>query len=152
MKHLGKPETKREIVGRLARLHPHESPRWGRMTAGQMLCHLRDSYHAATGDKAVSMATGLFQRTFMKWGGLYLPFEWPKNLQTRPEMAQEKGGTPPGDFEQDRKQLVATIERFTATGRDFQWHPHPLFGPMSERDWLRWGYLHADHHLRQFGQ
>jgi hypothetical protein len=28
---------------------------------------------------------------------------------------------------------------------------HPIFGPMSEAAWLRWGYLHADHHLRQFG-
>jgi hypothetical protein len=28
---------------------------------------------------------------------------------------------------------------------------HPLFGRMSDADWLRWAYLHADHHLRQFG-
>ena len=28
---------------------------------------------------------------------------------------------------------------------------HPLFGRMSEAAWLRWGYLHVDHHLRQFG-
>jgi hypothetical protein len=28
---------------------------------------------------------------------------------------------------------------------------HPIFGAMSERAWLRWGYLHMDHHLRQFG-
>jgi len=28
---------------------------------------------------------------------------------------------------------------------------HPIFGPMSRPAWLRWAYLHADHHLRQFG-
>jgi hypothetical protein len=28
---------------------------------------------------------------------------------------------------------------------------HPIFGRMSEAAWLRWGWLHADHHLRQFG-
>jgi hypothetical protein len=28
---------------------------------------------------------------------------------------------------------------------------HPIFGPMSDAAWLRWGYLHMDHHLRQFG-
>ena len=27
-----------------------------------------------------------------------------------------------------------------------------LWGKMSARDWMRWGYLHADHHLRQFGR
>jgi Protein of unknown function (DUF1569) len=30
--------------------------------------------------------------------------------------------------------------------------PHPIFGPMTAKDWMRWGYLHADHHLRQFGR
>ena len=29
--------------------------------------------------------------------------------------------------------------------------PHPVFGPMTRGAWLRWGYLHTDHHLRQFG-
>jgi Protein of unknown function (DUF1569) len=28
---------------------------------------------------------------------------------------------------------------------------HPLFGRMSASSWMRWAYLHADHHLRQFG-
>jgi hypothetical protein len=43
----------------------------------------------------------------------------------------------------------------SATGRlrrpDFNWPVHPIFGRMSHREWLRWAYLHADHHLRQFG-
>jgi hypothetical protein len=43
------------------------------------------------------------------------------------------------------------IERLTSAERDFQWGRHPLFAEMSERDWMRWGYLHVDHHLRQFG-
>jgi hypothetical protein len=29
--------------------------------------------------------------------------------------------------------------------------PHPVFGAMSDSAWRRWGYLHTDHHLRQFG-
>jgi len=28
---------------------------------------------------------------------------------------------------------------------------HPIFGRMSLWEWQRWGYLHTDHHLRQFG-
>jgi len=28
----------------------------------------------------------------------------------------------------------------------------PIFGPLTRAEWLRWGYLHADHHLRQFGR
>jgi hypothetical protein len=26
-----------------------------------------------------------------------------------------------------------------------------VFGRMSQAAWLRWAYLHMDHHLRQFG-
>jgi len=29
--------------------------------------------------------------------------------------------------------------------------PHPAFGPMTRREWMTWGYRHADHHFRQFG-
>ena len=29
--------------------------------------------------------------------------------------------------------------------------PHPIFGPLSHAAWLRWAWLHTDHHLRQFG-
>jgi hypothetical protein len=36
--------------------------------------------------------------------------------------------------------------------RSFDFRPHPMFKEMSEKDWMRWGYLHTDHHLRQFGQ
>lgn len=28
---------------------------------------------------------------------------------------------------------------------------HPIFGRLSRAAWLRWAYLHMDHHLRQFG-
>ena len=87
----------------------------------------------------------------MKWAALYAPFRWPKGVPTRPEIEQGMGGTPPSEFEQDRKTLLSLIERFSNPSRDWEWDPHPIFGPMSEREWMRWGYLHSDHHLRQFG-
>jgi hypothetical protein len=48
--------------------------------------------------------------------------------------------------------LFAAINKFTGLPRAFTFHTHPMFGEMTEKDWMRWGYLHADHHLRQFGQ
>jgi hypothetical protein len=48
--------------------------------------------------------------------------------------------------------LLAAIDKFTAIPREFQFRPHPMSKEMSERDWMRWGYLHTDHHLRQFGR
>ena len=71
---------------------------------------------------------------------------------TRPEIDQHGGGgTPPADFEVDRALLLHLVERFTAKLPDFKFAPHPMFLEMNEREWMRWGYLHSDHHLRQFG-
>ena len=67
-----------------------------------------------------------------------------------PELDQVVGGTCPGDFARDLADLIAMVEALTAD--DGPACPaHPVFGTMSRRQWLRWGYLHLDHHLRQFG-
>lgn len=120
------------------------------MSAHQMVCHLNDSFGAAFGDRRVSPATGIFQRTVMKWGALWLPLPWPHGVPTRPEIDQVAGGgTPPTEFAQD----VAELERRTAkfVAGDFESGVHPIFGGMEVREWMRWAYLHMDHHLRQFG-
>jgi hypothetical protein len=116
-----------------------------------MLCHLSDSFEAALGERYASSATGLLQRTLIKRIALYTPVRWPKGVPTRPEVEQGRGGTPPVDFELDRLRLVKSIERFTATPGPPESVSHPAFGPMTRREWMRWGYLHTDHHLRQFG-
>jgi hypothetical protein len=66
-------------------------------------------------------------------------------------MDQQIGGTPPSEFDCDMRTLLAAIDKFTTQPRAFQFRPHPMFREMSEKDWMRWGYLHTDHHLRQFG-
>ena len=57
----------------------------------------------------------------------------------------------PGVLEGDVQELLRLLDRFTRQPRDFSWHPHPIFGAMTDAEWMRWGYLHTDHHLRQFG-
>jgi hypothetical protein len=66
-------------------------------------------------------------------------------------MEQGRGGTPPVEFIQDRQKLISTFQRFCSELKE-PCLPHPVFGPMTREDWWRWGYLHADHHLRQFGR
>ncbi|MCX6595421.1 MAG: hypothetical protein NTV70_03525 [Acidobacteria bacterium] len=78
--------------------------------------------------------------------------EWPKGYATRPEIDQSLGnGRRPADFAQDRTRLVAVIEQVVKRPPHLPWAPHPGFGPLTTREVMRWGYLHADHHLRQFG-
>jgi hypothetical protein len=151
LKTLANFEDKQSALARLAKVQPDHRARWGRMSAHQMLCHLNDSFLAVTGEKYVSPASGPLQRTVVKWIALYAPFPWPKGLPTRPEMDQLIGGTTPVEFEHDKKALLIVIERFTSPERNFERSPHPIFGNMPDSEWLRWGYLHTDHHLRQVG-
>jgi hypothetical protein len=151
MKTLAKPGDKAEILRRLRTVRPSSTRRWGRMSAHQMVCHLSDSFLAVTGRKAVSDASGPLQRTIIKAIALYGPVRWPPGVLTRPEIDQELGGTKPFDFDADVAQLEALVEQITAETKSITWHRHPIFGTLSDRSWLRWAYLHMDHHLRQFG-
>jgi hypothetical protein len=151
MKTLQNLSERQAIALRLAELSPEDKPRWGSMSVNQMVCHLVDSYKLALGEKTASPATGLVQRTVLKWAALKAPVQWSHGFPTRPEMEQGKGGTVPVAFRQDLASLLSTLSRFC----DALPNPclsHPIFGKMTTEDWMRWGYLHADHHLRQFGR
>ncbi len=137
-----------EIVRRLAALRADSPRRWGKMTCHQMVVHLRDAFLGPLGEKPVSPVKPPIPRSIMKWGALYFPMRWPKGVPTVPEMEQGVGGTTPVEFSGDREKLLAVMDRFV---KHDAWKEHPIFGAMSEKDWMRWGYLHCDHHLRQFG-
>jgi hypothetical protein len=149
MKTFSIDSDKQEILGRIKRLKPDAPRRWGKMSCHQMLVHLSDSFLCPMGEKTVSRARVPVPRGVYRWVALYVPVKWPHGIATRPEMEQGVGGTRPVEFLEDREKLVALIGRFTCDR--FEWAEHPIFGAMSEKDWMRWGYLHCDHHLRQFG-
>ncbi len=140
------------VKERILSLTPQDQRLWGKMSVHQMLCHLADSSRLALGEKSASPATGPLQRTIIKWAALYLPLPWPKDASTRPEMEQGVGGTAPTTFEDDRQRLLTTLSRFAVPDSLNLAIPHPIFGVLTREQWLRWAYLHADHHLRQFGR
>jgi hypothetical protein len=151
MRTLARQRDKDELVGRLRALRPDSVRRWGRMSVHQMICHLADGFRMGTGAKPVRRVAGRLRGTTIKWVALYLPVRWPRGFRTTAEIDQERLGTTPGDFAADVAELEALLHLVTAQSRSFEWQSHPLFGSMSEAAWLRWGYLHVDHHLRQFG-
>jgi hypothetical protein len=57
----------------------------------------------------------------------------------------------PADFTEDLARAEALMEAFVARAGSSDWPAHPIFGRLSDAAWMRWGYLHLDHHLRQFG-
>jgi Protein of unknown function (DUF1569) len=149
MKTVARPRDAAEIGQRLRSLRPDSKRRWGKMTPHQMVCHLIDAGRMMTGEKRVSPATGLAQRTILKWIVLYLPLRWPPGILTRPEIDQEVGGRKPSEFIGDLRELDDLVDSMRM--ENWATQSHPIFGRMSRAQWLRWAYLHMDHHLRQFG-
>lgn len=142
-------QTRSAILARLDALGPDTPGRWGRMNAHQMICHLNDMLRFALGERDGPAAGGWLHHTVLRWYALTMPFRWPHGFPTARQFDQERGGTPPKEFQADRAELVETIHRFTAP--DATLLHHPLFGPLSRAEWGRWGFRHCDHHLRQFG-
>jgi hypothetical protein len=153
MKRIKKVGTVEELVGRARKLSPDARPRWGRLSARQMLCHVTDVARLVLGeiptrprDPAGPPRTRPFSRFPMKHLFLYV-LPWPHGVRG----PRDAFTTQPGDLEEDLKALETSLLRFKECEPKDVWPPHPLFGRMSTGDWDRLLYRHTNHHFRQFG-
>jgi hypothetical protein len=150
-KSLDDPRGRASVITRLRTLTSDSTKRWGRMNPHEAICHLSDSFRAMMNLMPISSKSTILTRNVVRWIALHSMFPWPHGVKTMPEVDQEIGGTKPVDFEHDRRELEALIKQFAqCTSADLQ--PHPIFGGLSNAEWQHWGYLHTDHHLRQFGK
>jgi hypothetical protein len=117
------------------------------MDVVNMLQHLRLSARMTLGELAVpSVNKRPFQFFPLKHLLLYvLPF--PKGAPTAPELKPTLTET----FEIERAALLELWKLIGTGPRDGAGPDHPLFGPLSWREWGVVTYKHADHHLKQFG-
>lgn len=135
-----------ELVSRVNRLEPTAAPRWGRMTAPQMLAHLTDWMAMAKGELPTRFLNSFLQFAPVKQLAIYwLPF--PKGVPT----AQELISRVPADWDAERAALCDYMSSFETMHPDGAWPVHPAFGTLTPSAWGVLGYRHADHHLRQFG-
>lgn len=130
------------LVQRLRQVTPERERRWGTMSAAQMLCHVSDQMRVALGEISGRDRTTLLRRTLFKWIALTAPF--PRGIKTAREMLTSR----PGDWAGDLAACETLIE---SVGMGGAVAPHPVFGPMSPRQWGRLCWKHLDYHLRQFG-
>jgi hypothetical protein len=150
MKTLSRSQDAAEIRTRILKLNKLDQPRWGVMNAPQMICHLRVPFRDALSTEPLTRKKLLLPAPLLKLISLRLPLPWPKNVPTLANYRVGSPGIAPTEFAADHVALLAAFDAFCA-------HPaivgdHAFFGRMSHRDWMRWGYLHPDHHLRQFGR
>jgi len=142
-----KDSDRSAIVNRLQTLSATSVGRWGSMDVAAMLQHLRLSAEMALGELTMpSSNKRAFQVFPLKHLILYvLPF--PKGAPTAP--ALKPGLATP--LEEERTALLSLLERIASAPDEGAGPAHPLFGPLTWRQWGVLTYKHADHHLRQFG-
>jgi hypothetical protein len=149
VKSLASVEAMAEIRGRLRDVRADDHARWGRMSPKQMVRHLKCSYEVALGERMVGPVKGL-PPVVIKWLALRSGLRWLKNMSTAPEL--RRAIKEPADEGFDEV-VASTIAKMEELAKRTECAPvHCMFGPMTTSDWMRWGYLHADHHLRQFGR
>lgn len=147
MKSLWDESTRTAIAERVRSLTPDSSRQWGRMSPHQMLCHTADQLRMAMGEIDTAQAGGPLAFAPIRYVVIHV-LPWPKG---RAQAPPEAFTTTPGVWASDREALVELIDRFGRTLPDQLAPTHPIFGPLSGKDWAVLSYRHLDHHLRQFG-
>lgn len=150
MRTLTTPGIFDQTLARITSLRPDDAARWGRMNVHQMLCHLSDSAKVALREIVIPSGRSPLPPRLIKWFALEVPLRWAKNFPTMPQIDQFRDGTPPVAFASDRESLLELTKCISQAS--LEGSSHPFFGPMTHQEWMRWAWLHTDHHLRQFGR
>jgi hypothetical protein len=134
------------LVQRLLTLTPERRPRWGAMSAPEMVSHLIESCRMACGELKAAPKAGPLRVFPLNYAIIHwLP--WPKGAPTAPELIARV----PESWDRDIDELVARIRKFCERGQGKRWPEHPAFGALSEDSWGVLVYRHIDHHFEQFG-
>lgn len=138
-------QDRTDLLDRLRRLTPEQPPKWGRLDAPRMLCHVADQLRVALGEIPGTFTGNPLTRTLLKWLVIYAPISPPPGkVETAPEMLT----TRPASWPDDLRAAETLLER---VGRGEARAVHPAFGPLGPAAWGRLSFKHLDHHLRQFG-
>ena len=149
MKNLFEINRVNEIKDRLNILSASSGRQWGTMTSAQMLAHCSLAMKMSLGDiRPPRMFLGRMI------GFLIKPLVLGNDEPMRKNSPTVKGFAvgDDRDFEAERIQLIALIDRFYNAGSSgIESHTHSFFGKLAPDEWAILMYKHLDHHLRQFG-
>ncbi|MGQ0646497.1 MAG: DUF1569 domain-containing protein [Gemmatimonadaceae bacterium] len=146
MKSLWNAHDREEVLARFGTLTDDHTPRWGRMTAPQMIRHVAWALQMATGERPLPVRRTPLRYFPIKQLILYV-FPFPKSAPTDPALVVKDSLS----VAAERQALEGAIDTFCARDREREWPQHPAFGPLSGEGWGVFAYKHLDHHLRQFG-
>ena len=135
------------IVNRMRSLSTSSTRRWGIMDVTDMLKHLHLSALMTLGEMEVPSANKRVFHVFPLKHLLLYVVPFPKGAPTAPKLKPVDAAS----MEEERAAVLELIERLGTGPSEGAGPAHPLFGPLTWREWGVVTYKHADHHLKQFG-
>lgn len=138
-----------EFIRRLEKLTAESTPEWGKMSAAEMLFHGKKGLEVALGKRALKVpwCMKFFFKGVLKKAILTdKPFK--QGERTAKEFHLHDKSL---DFEQEKKQFIATLLDFSKTS-DEQLNavPHAIIGTFSANEWRYSQKKHLMHHWEQF--
>jgi hypothetical protein len=138
-----------EITERINKLQPNTQPKWGTMSADQMLAHCNVTYEMIFEDK--HKRPNAFMRFILKAmvkNKVVDESTYPQNSRTAPAfiISGKK------DFESEKIRLISFIDKVQQLGENhFEGKESLSFGVLNKTEWNNMMYKHLNHHLSQFG-
>jgi len=141
-------ETDRAAIGnRVRSLSISSTRQWGSLDVTGMLKHLHLSSLMALGEMEVPSANKRVFHVFPLKHLLLYVVPFPKGAPTAPKLKPDATAS----MEDERAAVLELLERIGKCPREGAGPAHPLFGPLTWREWGVVTYKHTDHHLKQFG-
>lgn len=138
-----------QLIERIQQITPDQHPKWGTMSAAQMLAHCNVTYEMVYDN--IHKAPNGFKRFVLKL--LVKPMvvnekPYKKSSMTAPEFIIKTDKV----FNVEKARLVEYLQRTQQLGpTHFEGKASLSFGAMTSGEWNNLFYKHLDHHLQQFG-
>jgi hypothetical protein len=142
------PETIQEIIQRIDKLKPTDTPFWGQMNAVEMLTHCNMA-HQSILKAPPSDEKSTLKQLVSKFIFFRIKNEFPR-FARGPKRFDMKGKVNAEAFEEEKSKYKHIIGKYGKVEGKIA-AMHPRLGRLSHAEWGRFVWMHADHHLRQFG-
>ncbi len=146
---LTQKETAAATIHRIESLTAMAKPFWGSMNAAEMLQHCRVVKSSILTAKPTEVK-GTLKQALIRFAFLNFIKKLPQGRQAPQRIKDATALTPLGSFEEEQAALISIVKSYPNHTAAIA-AAHPVFGPMSTKQWGVFAWIHLDHHLRQFG-
>ena len=149
MKNIFETKETEAVINRINRLSPTTKPKWGKMSADQMLAHCNVTYEMTYEDKhpKPNGFTKFMLKVFVK-NAVVGDKPYKKNSRTAPQFIISDAK----HFVEEKARLIDYINKTQGLGAaHFDGKVSHSFGGLTTQEWNNMFYKHLDHHLNQFG-